>query len=166
SQTRYVEGQDPFDVLTYFDAANYAYQRNGSYHDLWIQGGPRERAFFAEDPAQAPALNKIPLVKWRRGIVYRSSTHTLMPRGLNQVYAERGGERVCGVLMHAKFIDVFANKAEEELARGQHYAASREYRVYEQKLSEDLNLWTPQSTRYKDWQQLDALGLMSSGSWA
>ncbi|MEM8869300.1 MAG: glycosyltransferase family 2 protein [Pseudomonadota bacterium] len=166
SQTRYVEGQDPFEILTYFDAANYAFQRNGTYRDLWIQGGPRERAFFSEDPAQAPALNKIPLVKWRRGMVYRSSTHTLMPRGLNQVYAERGGERICGVLLHAKFLDVFASKAEEELARGQHYAASREYRVYDQKLSQDVNLWTPESTRFRDWRQLDELGLMSSGSWA
>ncbi len=165
-QTRYTQGQDPFEILSWFDAANYTFNRDGRYRNLWVQGGPRQRMFFPDKPELAPALNKVPLVRWRFGAVYRSSTHTLMPRGLNQVYKESGGERLCGVLMHAKFIDAFANKAEEELQRGQHYAASREYRVYSEKLSQGLNMWTPCSTRYEGWQQLDALGLLSTGSWA
>jgi hypothetical protein len=32
--------------------------------------------------------------------------------------------------LHAKFLDTFAAKAEEELQRGQHYADSAEYRAY------------------------------------
>lgn len=166
ANTRYTAGQDPFEILSWFDAANYSYDRNGTYRDLWIQGGPRQRVFFPDQPELGPALNKVPLVKWEFGTVYRSSTHTLMPRGLNQVYNERGGERACGALLHAKFLDVFAQKAEEEVERGQHYAASREYRAYDEKMSQGLGMWTPCSERYSDWRQLEGLGLVSSGSWA
>lgn len=166
AETTYREGEDPFQILSWFDAANYSYDRNGKYRDLWIQGGPRQRVFFADKPELGPALNKVPLVRWRKGTVYRSSTHTLMPRGLNQVYSERGGERACGTLLHAKFLDVFGQKAQEEIERGQHYAASREYRVYDEKMTSGLAMWTPCSTRYGDWRQLEQLGLLSSGSWA
>ena len=122
--------------------------------------------FFREDPESAPALNKVPLAHWKFGMVYRSSTHTLMPRGLNQVYNETGGERACGALLHAKFLDLFGAKAAEEIRRGQHYAGSREYRIYDEKMTDGLAMWTPCSTRYKDWRQLEELGLLSSGSWA
>ncbi|MSU91549.1 glycosyltransferase family 2 protein [Rhodobacteraceae bacterium 2CG4] len=166
AETAYAEGDDPFRTLEWFDAANYSFDRNGKYRDLWIQGGPRQRVFFAGAPELGPALNKVPLVRWRRGMVYRSSTHTLMPRGLNQVYCERGGERACGVLLHAKFLELFGHKAREEIDRGQHYAASREYRVYDDKMSEGLAMWTPRSTRYEGWRQLEDLGLISPGSWA
>jgi len=166
NETRYVQGEDPFGQLAWFDAANYSFRRNGRYRDLWIQGGPRQRVFFSDWPEMAPALNKIPLVRWRFGTVYRSSMHNLMPRGLNQVYAEGGGERLCGALLHAKFIDTFAEKAQEEVSRGQHYAGSREYKVYDQKAALGLHMWTPSSTRYEGWRQLDDLGLVSAGSWA
>ncbi len=39
-------------------------------------------------------------------------------------YDAVGGEKPSGVLLHAKFLDTLAAKAEEELARGQHYAQS------------------------------------------
>lgn len=166
ADTPYVEGTDPFETLAWFDAANYSFDRNGKYRDLWIQGGPRQRVFFPDEPAHGPALNKVPLVHWKRGWVYRSSTHTLMPRGLNKVYETRGGERACGVLLHAKFMKTFSDKAAEERARKQHYAASREYRVYNDRMGEALTLKTPASTRYRGWRQLEHMGLISSGSWA
>ncbi len=166
AETAYAEGENPFRSLEWFDAANYSFDRNGKYRDLWIQGGPRQRVFFADSPELGPALNKVPLVRWQRGMAYRSSTHTLMPRGLNQVYSERGGERACGVLLHAKFLELFGQKAREEIDRGQHYAASREYRVYDDKMSQGLAMWTPCSTRYEGWRQLEDLGLISSGGWA
>lgn len=165
-EAAYAPEQNPFDTLAYFDAANYTHHRNGRYRNLWIQGGPRQRVFFADKPELAPALNKIPLVKWQRGYAYVSSMHTLLPRGLNMVYTESGGEQACGVLLHAKFIDQFEHKAREECSRAQHYAASREYRMYAAKSDQRLNLWTPNSTRYEGWRQLEALGLLSAGTWA
>ena len=162
----YAEGQDPFEIACWFDAGNYTIERNWDYGNLWIQGGPRMRAFFPDEPRRAPALNKTPLVRWHRDYAYTSSTHTLLPRGLNMVYDEWGGEKTSGLLLHAKFLDTFGAKAAEELVRGQHYAASREYLSYAQTMRDAPELWTRWSERYINWRQLEVLGLMSKGNWA
>ena len=164
--TPYREGQDPFEIAPWFDSGNYVISRNHKYGNLWIQGGPRARQFFADQPRAAPALNKIPLVKWHRDYAYVSSTHMLLPRGLNQVYDEWGGEKASGVLLHAKFLDTFARKAEEEMERKQHYANSHEYRAYRLAVSKEPDLWCKWSEKYINWRQLEILGLMSKGNWA
>ena len=141
--TPYERGDDPLKVADWFDSGNYTIERNPKYGNLWIQGGARARVFFGDMPQRAPALNKIPLVKWDRKYTYVSSTHSLLPRGLNLVYDEWGGEKASGVLLHAKFLDVFVQKSAEELDRRQHYAASHEYRAYQANLREKSNLWCP-----------------------
>jgi hypothetical protein len=161
----YSEGQNPFDELCWFDAGNYSIKTDRLYGNLWVQGGPRMRAFFAQNPAAAPALNKIPLVRWRRGYVYFSSTHSLLPRGLNRIYDEWGGEKVSGCLLHAKFLSLIKEKSVEELDRKQHYAGSREYRAYLSGIEARTTLWTPSSVRYAGWRQLEEIGLMSTGGW-
>jgi hypothetical protein len=88
----YREGQNPLEIANWFDSGNYSIKRNRRFGNLWIQGGPRRRMFFADKPELAPALNKVPLVKWHRRYAYVSSTHMLLPRGLNLVYDEWGGE--------------------------------------------------------------------------
>ncbi|MEM5520898.1 glycosyltransferase family 2 protein [Sulfitobacter sp. AS59] len=162
----YQSGQNPMEIASWFDSGNYSMFRNFSFGNLWIQGGPRARVFFKDDPEKAPALNKVPLVKWDRRYVYVSSTHMLLPRGLNQVYDEWGGEKASGVLLHAKFLDTFSAKALEELERGQHYAGSVEYKAYADNLQTDPQLWCKWSERYINWRQLEILGLMSKGNWA
>jgi hypothetical protein len=162
----YREGTDPIEIASWFDSGNYTMARNRTFTNLWIQGGPRARVFFANAPARAPALNKVPLVKWDKKYVYVSSTHMLLPRGLNQVYDEWGGEKASGVLLHAKFIDTFGAKAAEELERGQHYAGSVEYKAYAERVKENPQLWCKWSEKYINWRQLEILGLMSKGNWA
>lgn len=162
----YREGQDPFEIAAWFDPANYAIRKNRLYHNLWIQGGPRARALFGDDPENAPALNKVPLVHWKRGYVYVSSTHMLLPRSLNVVYDEDGGEMASGALLHAKFLSTFADKSAEELDRRQHYADSKEYRVYHRGLQDYADFWCEQSRAWRDWRQLEDLGLISRGNWA
>ena len=110
--------------------------------------------------------NKVPLVKWHRSYAYVSSTHMLLPRGLNLVYDEAGGEKASGCLLHAKFLDTFAVKAAEEMARGQHYGASAEYRAYQESLAKQPDMWCKFSEKYINWRQLEILGLMSKGNWA
>ena len=90
----------------------------------------------------------------------------LLPRGLNLVYDEWGGEKASGVLLHAKFLNTFSEKAQEELTRKQHYAASVEYKAYAESLQDDPDLWCKWSERYINWRQLEILGLMSKGNWA
>lgn len=162
----YVAGQDPLEIACWFDSGNYTIRPNPTYGNLWIQGGPRSRMFFAEKPWEAPALNKIPLVKWDRKFTYVSSTHMLLPRGLNHVYDEWGGEKASGALLHTKFLDTFGGKAREEMERGQHYADSAEYRAYARGSKESPDLWCPSSEKYINWRQLEILGLMSKGNWA
>ena len=162
----YTEGQDPFEIACWFDSGNYMIRRNARFGNLWIQGGPRARTFFADDPEHAPALNKVPLVKWHRDYAYVSSTHNLLPRGLNLVYDEWGGEKASGCLLHAKFLDTFIGKSREELTRGQHYANSHEYRAYGEGLKAQPDLWCKWSEKYINWRQLEILGLMSKGNWA
>jgi hypothetical protein len=162
----YRPGQDPFEIASWFDSGNYTVRRNGVYRNLWIQGGPRARAFFDDAPERAPALNKIPLVKWHRSYAYVSSTHMLLPRGLNQVFDEWGGEKASGCLLHAKFLHSFAEKSEEELKRGQHYAGSHEYKAYAEVLKDNPVFWCKWSEKYINWRQLEILGLMSKGNWA
>ena len=162
----YREGQDPFEIAAWFDPANYAIRKNRKFLNLWIQGGPRARSFFADQPQSAPALNKIPLVRWQRRFAYASSTHMLLPRSLNLVYDQDGGEMASGALLHAKFLSTFIAKSAEELDRRQHYADSQEYRAYHQGLQDAADFWCPQSRRYRDWRQLEEVGLISRGNWA
>lgn len=162
----YQEGQNPMEITKWFDSGNYMLSRNPTYGNLWIQGGARARMFFAKEPHRAPALNKIPLVKWNRRYVYVSSTHMLLPRGLNQVYDEWGGEKASGILLHTKFLDTISQKASEALEHGQHYKASQEYTAYAEGLKETPELWCKWSEKYINWRQLEILGLMSKGNWA
>ena len=162
----YEEGQDPLEITQWFDGGNYSISCNEKYGNLWIQGGPRARAFFPYDPQKAPSLNKIPLVKWNRSYTYVQSTHMLLPRGLNQVYDSALGERVSGCLLHTKFLDTFPQKAAEEMERGQHFAQSQEYAAYHRGLEEKSDLWTDMSERYINWRQLEIFGLLSKGHWA
>jgi hypothetical protein len=162
----YRAGQDPIEIAAWFDPGNYMIEKNKLYGNLWIQGGPRARVFFADNPKRAPALNKTPLVRWDRRYAYDSSTHVLLPRGLNLTYDEWGGERASGILLHAKFLDTFTAKAEEELSRRQHYAGSVEYKAYAEHVRHNPELWCKWSEKYINWRQLEILGLMSKGNWA
>lgn len=162
----YREGQNPFEIADGFDSGNYMISRNAVYGNLWIQGGPRARVFFADDPRNAPSLNKIPLVKWHRSYAYVNSTHMLLPRGLNLVYDSQGGERASGCLLHAKFLSTFSEKVAEELQRKQHFAASQEYLAYAASDPGQTDLWCKWSEKYINWRQLEILGLMSKGNWA
>lgn len=164
AETRLNPGEDPVTAAPWFDSANYIVSRDPRYRNLWIQGGPRMRVFFSDQPRWAPALNKIPLVRWQRGFVFKTGAHDLLPRRLNLTYAADGGSKTSGVLLHPKFVDVLGPKVEEEMARRQHYAGSKEYTSYARR-GADLRLWTPQSVRYHGWRQLCELGLMARGGW-
>ncbi len=162
----YRDGQNPLEIANWFDTGNYTISRNNLFWNLWIQGGPRLRSFFSDSPERAPALNKIPLVKWQRHYAYVSSTHMLLPRGLNLVYDDRGGEKTSGALLHAKFLHTIFEKSSEELKRKQHFADSQEYKAYNEGIAANPDMWCKWSEQYINWRQLEILGLMSKGNWA
>lgn len=162
----YDPSQSPLSILKWFDRGNYTQIRKPDLQNLWIQGGVRARCFFDQEPERAPTMGKIPLVKWDRRYTYVSSTHSLLPRMLNHVYDENGGEKTSGILLHTKFLPSIVKKSEEEKIRQEHFANSTLYDSYYDTLTQDPDLWCEYSTRLQSWKQLEALGLMSKGGWA
>jgi len=165
SAAPHAPGDDPFRALCWFDAGNYGMRRKHDLQNLWIQGGPRARLFFASEPRRAPTMGKMPLVKWHWRYAYVSSTHSLLPRRLNHVYATDGGELTSGVLLHSKFLASVVDRSTEEKHRQEHFANSALYEGYYDALAADPDLWCARSTRLTGWRQLEALGLMSRGGW-
>lgn len=162
SKTLYRSGDDPFGICPFIDRDGY-FQQEGWGRSTWIQGGPRMRAYFAERPEAAPALNKTPLVKWRPHYHYRSSMHDLRPFYLNN--AQLGNPHpTTGCLFHFKFMASLTQKAAEEMRRKQHYDDSAEYKRYDS--AGDVNFYKEGlSARYESSQQLIDLGLMNQGRW-
>lgn len=164
TETVYEAGKDPNLVAPWFDAGNYVTERHKRYHNLWIQGGPRQRVIFSEQPEHAPALNKTPLVRWKSGFVFVTSTHNLLPQRLNQNYGRGPAALTSGALLHHKFLHVLDDKVREELVRRQHYLGGMEYQSYADR-GLTTELWTEHSTQYQGWSQLCDLGLIAEGGW-
>lgn len=159
----YKAGQNPLEVLPYFDAFGYWVQLQPKMQNLWLQGGPRARCFFADDPRRAPTLNKIPLVKWRRSFVYVNSTHNALPPFLNQTYDQHGVEKPTGALLHTKFLPGAATRAKTEQRRKEHFSNSALYDAYYDAVSLNPDLWTPDAVRYEGSLQLEDIGIMQRG---
>ena len=153
-------GADPFAVCPFFDRDGYV-QSGGWGSGTTIQGGPRMRTHFRDAPEQAPALNKIPFVKWRWHYHYRSSMHDGWPWRMNRV---PGPQAITGALFHFKFVSTLRDKAAEEMKRGQHYAGSREYARYHEDASGAFFV-EGISVRYEGTDQLARLGLINPGRW-
>lgn len=163
SRTTLVPGADPFEVCPWFDRFNLTQRFDASTQSFWVQGGVRMRRFFADRPAQAPALNKVPLVRWAAGLRYVSSMHHLNDRRLNCTVHERP-DAVSAVLFHFKYVSLLRSKAEEEMVRGEHYAGSTEYKAYFE--AGDIQLYDPEiSVRFRGSEQLQRLGFMQAGTW-
>jgi glycosyltransferase involved in cell wall biosynthesis len=165
NQQSYAPASDPMTLLQWFDAGNYRTQVQPRMHNLWVQGGVRERCFFQAAPQHAPTLNKTPLVKWHRRYAYVNSTHALLPRHLNHVYGKPGEPKASGVLLHTKFLPEITTKSAEEKTRQEHFANSLLYNNYYDALTAGPDLWHEGATRDQGWEQLEALGLMSRGAW-
>jgi hypothetical protein len=163
SQTPLDSTTDPFDLCPYFDRFNLTQSFNPDHHNFWIQGGCRARVLFAHSPSRSPALNKVPLVRWRKGLRYISSMHHLNDPKLNGDLRTRP-EAVSGALFHFKYVNLLQGKAKEELVRGEHYDASFEYKAYAE--ADDLILFDANvSLRYEGTSQLSRLGFIQAGLW-
>lgn len=165
NQSGFERGANPLDVLRWFDARNYRAKPHPKFGHLWIQGGVRERFFFGTEPERSPTLNKTPLIKWKRGFAYVTSTHQTLPGYLDDVFTIGNRKRTSGVLLHTKFLPNIGEKSAEELTRAQHFENSALYRPYYESLIGGPDLWSPASVRYEGPAQLEALGLMTRDSW-
>jgi len=158
-------GQDPLEVTPYFDANGYVQRQNPEYWEMFIQGGVRRRVLFNSRPERSPALNKIPLVKWKWVYSYISSMHCLLPKRLNLIHA-RDHLLPTGCLLHFKFLATLEMKAKEEMKRKEHYDGSIEYKQYYQFIEKHKDeLYYSGSVKFENSTQLIQLELMQPGQW-
>lgn len=151
--------------LPFFDPGPYRCRIMQPRRNRWVQGGIRQRAFFADRPHRAPTLNKLPLVRWNRRHIYVNSTHSMLPPRMNDLYDGPGDPRLSGVLLHSKFLPSIAARSAEELRRRQHFADPDAYAGYHRALAQAPVLWHQGALRYQGWRQMVALGLMGTGDW-
>lgn len=163
-QGDYAPGQDPAQLLNWFDTAPYWQRRKQPMQNLVLQGGPRARAFFAQDPIKAPTLNKLPLVKWKSGNVYVTSTHSALPVSLNLSY-DGPKTALSGALLHTKFLPDAPSRAASEQKRGQHFETPQRFDEYYQAVQSGLNLWHAGARRYSSADDLIDAGLMPALNW-
>lgn len=161
----YQPGQNPCEVLQWFDATGYWSERRGQHNTVSILGGARSRMFFGEAPHQSPVLSKVPLVKWRRSYAYFSSTHVVLPVQVNQCLDDPRSDRPGGVFLHTKMLPSVVSRAAEDKARGQGYTKVPLHDAYYEALAKAPDMWTTGSTPYQGWQQLVDLKLMFRGNW-
>ena len=154
----YVEGEDPLISCSYFDKSGYTFKENSELDSVWTQGGVRARLLFKEDMNSAPALNKLPLIKWNYDFCFLSSMHHGYPNIMNGSYRAD----TTGAILHFKFLSMFKEKVEEEIVRGEHYNDSGEYKHYHDNL-DSLSFYNDQlSVKYINSQHLIDLHLMKN----
>jgi hypothetical protein len=153
----YREGQDPFEIAAMVRQRQLHDQPQPVLRQPVDPGRPARAHVLSRTPERAPALNKIPLVKWHRDYAYASSTHMLLPRGLNLVYDEWGGEKASAACCTPSSSTPSPPRP-RRLKRRQHYANSHEYRAYRAGLQAQPDLWCKWSEKYINWRQLEILG--------
>lgn len=158
-------GRKPEQPLEWFDAGPYRRVVQYPKWNRWVQGGPRDRVFFPDEPDRAPTMNKLPLVRWRRRYAYTNSTHAALPRKLNRAYDGPGDTRLSGVLLHTKFMSDCADRAREEKARREHFSQPEQFDHYYDTIIAGPDLWHSGSQKLAGWNQLVDLKLMSAGGW-
>ena len=90
---------------------------------LIINCSNRATFWRGDKPHYAPALVKVPLIKWHKGCK-RLSGHIVAKTPYGKI------AEVTGAFLHFKFFANFHNKAKLEASRGQHYGGGQEYRRY------------------------------------
>lgn len=73
----------PLAALPFFDPYGYTTATPGRFRNVLVRGGVCRRALFSKSPRRAPAVNRVPLVKWQWYFVYLAGTRFILPRRLN-----------------------------------------------------------------------------------
>lgn len=154
-------GKNPLEVCDLFDTTGYVKYFEAATNTCWIKGGVRGRIFFAKDLSMGPALNKIPLVRWRRGYVFLKSAHQLWPFRLNSDAASANG-KISGALMHFKFISASSVNLVDPQILKQH---TSEYNTYINVAYKGSFLMKGNTYRFSSSCDFIASGLISGQDW-
>ncbi len=102
---------------------------------------------------KSPALFKVPLVKWKKGIEYKASTHVISEIKLSPM---------TGVLAHFKFFSDFHDRVVKAVAKGTFSNGSAEYREYLKHIDKVKNFMYAGSRKYTSSKDVLDCGLMKS----
>ena len=159
----YSEGDAPLVVCPLFDGKGYVSGLDPVTSTLWIKGGVRGRIYFQDDYSRGPALNKTPLLKWKRSYAFLKAAHQLSPPKVNRGGDVRDDQLIRGALLHFKFLSDFSKKVEAEKTRQQHTTEYDAYNKPSTEVETMLSFVGPYTRRYDDWKSLQAEGLIGEG---
>lgn len=151
--------------MPYFDALGYTTARPGRHRNVVVRGGLQRRTVFLATPRQSPALNRIPLVKWRWFYAYLADTRLMMPRRLNTPHAPWHSSPTACLLRFALLDDeaylTVAAAAESGIIAGdgggRYYTALAKLRTRQ--------LRQQATARFTNTADLVAWGLLNPGQW-
>lgn len=155
--TPYVPGESLIERFPMFDGSGYHFDPTPGTPGTTVSGGVRIRLFWNDrHDHEVPhlAMQKVPLVRWRKGFCYLASTHDMTPLKVSEE---------TGAILHYKFMPDFHKRAMEEVRRNQHYEGAREYRIYAEFLKDPANrsFVYDGSVRYEGPQSLADRGLIA-----
>ncbi|MCH2094452.1 MAG: glycosyltransferase family 2 protein [Rhodobacteraceae bacterium] len=160
SNATYTSGSDPTHCLHWFDPGPFRVVRQWPKQNLWVQGGVRDRVFFASEASKAPTLNKLPLMRWHRRYAWLNSCHSALPARLNLLYEGPDSTGPAGALLHTKFLPDVTKRAREEKVRRQHFNRPRAFDGYYDEVARGPDLWWDGAQRYTGPESLVQAGLM------
>ena len=161
SENYYKSGQDPLEVCKLFDAQGYEMRYDHATKTTWIKGGVRGRVYFSEKLWSGPALNKTPLILWKKHYAFLKSAHEVWPWKLN-AGARAGRFPLTAALLHFKFMSSFTEKVAEEALRQQH---TSEYAAYVDVADRPKTLIGQATAFYKSSRSLVESNLMVGEGW-
>ncbi|MFO1046546.1 MAG: glycosyltransferase family 2 protein [Geminicoccaceae bacterium] len=150
----YAPGDDPLRTCRCFDRSGYVERDDPDFPFRTVTGGLVARYFYA-GLQDGVYLHKVPLVRWRSGLRYTSSTHTLLPVPL--------AEESC-VLLHLKYMADFVDRARIEAERKQYWQGAKRYAVFNRSLGggSEGDFRCELTERLTSTRQLVDLGLLRS----
>ena len=141
-----------WEIFPYFDKDTHYFE---FFHDgrPAPRGGVRKRIFN-----DSSFLYKIPLIKYLPNKRLLASAHLISNVNLS---------KISGLLLHFKFDFLFAEKARQEVKRGEHWEDAKEYKLYVNKIEEDEKFClysSEHSVKFRGSQQLVDMKFMKTSS--
>jgi hypothetical protein len=156
---------NPFEVLPYFDPVGYACRGTGRLRSVPTQGGVQRRTLFANTPQNAPALNRIPLIRWRWYYSYVAGSRLAVPGWLNTAHSTwHLNPTAC--LLRCALLDDVANLVTAEGVERTVLVSDGATPSYPGLVKlRDLGLRHSASARFGSSQDLLRWGLLNLGQW-
>ncbi len=157
--------EDPLAMLPLFDATGYLTEQRPGRAGIQTIGGLQRRTLYAGTPAQAPAVNRVPFIKWKWFYAYTNGTRLLTVPALQAPHG-RWHTMPTGCLLRFSLLDdqgTLAAALQGEAAEGK----DDEHGLLPAGAAQlrQAALQCEISTRYRSSEDLLECGLLNPGQW-